>query len=633
MLLVNIGKQRLNQRPMFRHHSLLRSAALVVFAALPASSRADDEEIIKLPPFVTTAARVANDSPVGTFPMPVSGLRFEPTVDVQARNFAEGQADISVRGGIFENTGFSLGGGALFDPQTGHYAAELPVAPAMVQPVRVLTGADAAFSGLNSSVATLAYDWAPIQTRGEVTAALGEHSTRSGSLYQGYRAPTYAGAATLGADVAISHSESDGAIPGGDHKFTRFAGRVQRQQGDAQTDLFAGYQTKFFGWPNLYTPFNWLETEDLATTLVSVNHRVGDVAGEYWQTSALWRRNTDDYEADRTRPGLYNPYRHETRLTSFAGEGRRMLAGDWAVHGRAEAAADTIESTSLTAGRFNSRTYLKVGAELERAFHLTNGAELQFQGGAAWADDNRGGGALSPIAELAWQHAVGGRSTRLYAQVADDSQVSSYTALNSAAGSGLFRGNPDLGRARSTNWELGVRHGSERLEVQAAFFVRQDRDLTDWTYRQGVMARTANAVDIDTLGFETVSTYRWAHGRATLGYTWLRKHEDYGGVAVDASFYALNFPRHRVTAAIVWQPVKQVELRLDNEYREQEPDLLRRGSARAVISSLGVHWLVPQVRGLELSVQVENMWDCAFEEVPAVPASPRQYSTALAYRW
>ena len=606
---------------------------LVALAVLPALARAADDEIVHLPPFVTSTSRVANDSPVGTFPMPVSGLRFEPAVDVQARNFAEGQADISVRGGIFENTGFSLGAGALFDPQTGHYAAELPVAPAMLSPVRVLTGIDAALAGLNASVATLAYDWAPIQTRGELSASFGEHATWGGSLYQAYTTTAVAGGATIGADVAVASSASAGAIPGGDHQFTRIAGRIQRQKGEAQTDLFAGYQTKFFGWPNLYTPFNWRETEDLATTLVSLNHRVGDVAKEFWQASALWRRNIDDYEADRTQPGRFNPYQHETQITSLAFEGRQALAGDWSVQGRAEAAADTITSTSLTAGRFNSRTYLKLGATLERALQLADGAALQFQGGAAWADDNRGGGKLSPLAELAWQRISGGTTTRFYAQVSGDSQVASYTALNSSAGSGLFRGNPDLGRARSTNWELGVRRGDERFQVQAAAFFRQDRDLTDWTYRNGVTARTANAVDIDTLGCETVATYRWTHGRATVGYTWLQKNQDYGSALVDASFYALNFPRHRVTAALVWQPIKQIELRFDNEYREQEPNLLRRGSSRAVISSAGVYWFVPQVRGLELSVQVENAWDCAFQEVPAVPASPRQYSAALAYRW
>jgi outer membrane receptor protein involved in Fe transport len=169
--------------------------------------------------------------------------------------------------------------------------------------------------------------------------------------------------------------------------------------------------------------------------------------------------------------------------------------------------------------------------------------------------------------------------------------------------------------------------------VQSAFFFRRDNDLTDWTFRNGVTARTANSVDIDTSGFEAVATYRWQQGRAVLGYTWLDKNEDYGTSLVDASFYALNYARHRVTAALVWQPVKEIELRLDNELRDQQPNLLRRSSNRAMISSASVRWYVPQVRGLEVSVQVDNLWSCSFEEVPAVPASPRQYSAGLAYRW
>src|SRR4051812_36487391 len=80
-----------------------------------------------LPTLSISTDRVANDTPVATFAMPVSALQFEPRVDVQARNFAEAQADVSIRGGIFENTGFKLGALALFDPQTGHYFSELPV--------------------------------------------------------------------------------------------------------------------------------------------------------------------------------------------------------------------------------------------------------------------------------------------------------------------------------------------------------------------------------------------------------------------------------------------------------------------------------------------------------------------------
>ena len=67
---------------------------------------------------------------------------YEPLVDVQGRNLAEAQADISIRGGIFENTGFNLGAVTISDPQTGHYLAEIPLAPAMLGAPAVVTGAD-----------------------------------------------------------------------------------------------------------------------------------------------------------------------------------------------------------------------------------------------------------------------------------------------------------------------------------------------------------------------------------------------------------------------------------------------------------------------------------------------------------
>jgi len=614
---------------------LLRSSVVILFLVtwFRGLAEAGPEETVNLPAFVLTAPRVANEGPAGTFPMPVSGLRYEPQVDVQARNLAEGQADIAVRGGIFENTGFRLGNGNVFDPQTGHYAAELPVAPAMLTGVRVLTGADAALAGLNAAVGTLEYDWRPIQNRGEASAAAGPDGTWRGSLYTAATLPGAVADGTLAADFEVARSESNGPIPGGDHEFSRVAGRMQWLRGAAQTDVFAGYQSKFFGWPNLYTPFGWQETDYLKTTLVALNHREGWATGDFWQVSTAWRHNVDDYEADRTRPGVFNPYQTQTWLADAAIEARQTLGTAGSLHLRAEVAGDEVESTSLTFGRFRSRTYLKSGLALERASPLPAGGALTMQGGAVWASDNRGGGALSPVAEMAWLPDGDRRPTRFYWQVAGSSQVPGYTALNSNPTAGLFRGNPDLPRERSTNWEVGAATGSAGFEIQGAFFLRQERGLTDWTFRKGVTARSANPVDIDTVGFESVATYQWAHGRIVGGYTWLHKREDYRGAIVDASFYALNFPRQRVTLAVVWRLTRELEVRVDNEYREQEPNFLRQGSSHAFLSSAAVCWFVPGVKGLEVSVQMDNIWNSAFEEVPAVPAAPRQYSVGMSYRW
>jgi vitamin B12 transporter len=243
--------------------------ALAATARLPAG----DDITYELPKLVTYSTQVANQTPVATFAMPVSGLRFEPRVDVQARNLAEGQADIAIRGGVFENTGFKLGAAALYDPQTGHYFAEIPVAPAMLLSPQVLTGADNAASGFNAGVGAVAYGWRPIAQRGEAAVAFGDHATNRQSLYQGLVLPGGRGGQALAADFELSRSESDGSVPFGDHDFRRASGRLQLQGAQSQTDFFAGVQQKFFGWPNLYTPFGFNETEDLRTILYAFNHR------------------------------------------------------------------------------------------------------------------------------------------------------------------------------------------------------------------------------------------------------------------------------------------------------------------------------------------------------------------------
>ena len=87
---------------------------------------AESEEISEI---TVSAERVANLQPAGTFAAPVTSLRFDPLAEIQSRGIAEGQSDVTVRGGVFENTGFKVGAVTVTDPQTGHYVAELAIDP------------------------------------------------------------------------------------------------------------------------------------------------------------------------------------------------------------------------------------------------------------------------------------------------------------------------------------------------------------------------------------------------------------------------------------------------------------------------------------------------------------------------
>lgn len=604
------------------------NAGFLVLALFARAVRAD-EPAYELPKIAAYSEQVANQTPGATFAMPVSGLRFEPRVDVQARNLAEGQADVAIRGGVFENTGFKLGAVSLHDPQTGHYFAEIPVAPAMLLSPRVLTGADNAATGFNAGVGTVAYGWRTIEQRGEAAVAFGDYATNRQSLYQGLVLPGELGGQTFAADVELSRSESDGTVPFGDHDFRRASGRLQLQGAQSQTDLFAGVQKKFFGWPNLYTPFGFNETEDLRTTLYAFNHRAWTSPENYWQLGAYYRRNYDDYEFNRAVPGASNPFIHTTHVRALALDGRQVF-GDYAVTYGAQAMRDSLQSTALTFGNFRTRDYYKVSIVPGREF-ATGQGRLRLRAGASYDDTNRDDSALSPILEAALTRPDG---SRLYAQYSETTQVATYTALNSNPAAGLFRGNPNLGRATSRNLEAGVSFSPAGWKVEAAVFHRRDDELTDWTFTRGVTARTANAVDIGTLGVEIVATRRTPRYDLVLGYTFLDKDADYGAATIDASFYALNFATHRLTAAVTARLGRGFEVRVDNEFRVQEKNLLRTtGGDHAFLSSLGFYYLPPGVRGLEFSALVDNVWDDDFQEVPQVPAGRRQFSVGAAYRW
>lgn len=606
----------------------------LVFSSLFAVAHGQSESVVKMAEVTVYSPRVANQDPSGTFAMPVSVLRFDPRADVQARNLAEGQADVSIRGGTFENTSFKLGALALYDPQTGHYYAEIPVAPFMLGMPEVLTGADNAVSGFNANVGTVSYSWRPVTTAGAFSIAQGEYSTNRQDVYQGY-SKTLANGAKLGVDGAFSHSESDGSLPFGDHRFFRYSGRFQLISNAGQTDLVAGYQSKFFGWPNMYTPFGYNETENLQTVLTTLNHKKVFGGGDYVQAGAFWRRNKDDYEFNRAVPGASNPFQHTTWVYGASVDGRNSVSGEaLAINYSASAMFDHLKSTSLTYGRFNNRNYYKASLVPETNWALDNSHSLKLKAGATWDDTNRDDNSVSPVAELSLLNRRGGSAfDRLYISYSEASQVASYTALNSAPNSGLFRGNANLGRTKSDNVEVGGSTSLGAWRAQAAVFFRRDNNLVDWTYRKGVTARTANPVDIDTTGFEIGLTRSWQLFDMTLGYTAMSKDAEYGSSLIDASFYALNYARHRMTAAFTARLGRGFELRMDNEVRVQQENYLRRSSNDAFISAVGLSYRPPQYTALVLSAQVDNIWNSDFEEVPGTPAGKRLLSFSATYTW
>lgn len=615
---------------------LLPDAAMkryfVLASACALASAHAQNASVTLPGMTVYSQKIANQTPVGSFAMPVSALRFEPEVDIQGRNLAEGQADVTLRGGIFENSGFRVGAVTLLDPQTGHYFAEVPIAPAMLNSPEIFTGAANALVAANANVGTISYGWRPVRSGGFASAAAGQYGSNREEIYEGAAGVAQLAGQQVSVDIGLARSESNGSISFGDHEFSRLNARVQLSSANSQTDFFAGYQEKFFGWPNLYTPFNSNESENLQTTLFALNHRTDLGNGDFVEFGAYHRRNKDDYAFNRFAPlGPVHPFQHTTWADGAAVGVRRTFEGlTWNVRG--EFQRDDLKSTSLLFGTYHSRTMGKLLLVPEISWTLRSGGRATVKAGASVEDSDRTGSAVSPVFEMACEH-PNSPVRRAYFSYAKTTQLPNYTALNSSPAAGLFRGNPNLGRETSQNIELGVSGSFAGWDGHAAVFFRRDDSLVDWTFRRGVTARAANPVDIDTSGFEAVARHSWTACDLVLGYTCLTKDADYRGAVVDASFYALNYARHRFTAAVVTRIGRNWEVRLDNVARVQADNLLRQvGGDETLTTTLGVIYRVPGER-LELSLQADNLWNSNFQEVPGVPAARRLVSGGIAYSW
>ena len=91
---------------LMKVYSVALVLSLPVLTAYSAELVADDDvgEADEITEITVSARRVANTRPAGTYASPATLLRFDPSTQLQSRGLAEGQSDVTVRGGVFENT-------------------------------------------------------------------------------------------------------------------------------------------------------------------------------------------------------------------------------------------------------------------------------------------------------------------------------------------------------------------------------------------------------------------------------------------------------------------------------------------------------------------------------------------------
>ncbi|MDO9153018.1 MAG: TonB-dependent receptor plug domain-containing protein, partial [Paludibacter sp.] len=170
-------------------------------------------------------------------------------IDIRNRGVNGTQADISMRGGSFDQVLVLLNGVNITDPQTGHYNLDIPVDLADVVRVEVLQGSSARFYGPNAFSGAI-----NIVTEKKTKRELTVHYTEGSFNTYTQSATGAIGNEKMQSFASISHKSSDGYRENTDFKiYNAFSQSVLRTANFGKFDLQSAYQQKSYGANGFYS--------------------------------------------------------------------------------------------------------------------------------------------------------------------------------------------------------------------------------------------------------------------------------------------------------------------------------------------------------------------------------------------
>ena len=221
-------------------------------------------------------------------------LKSVPGFDVRSRGGNGVQADISIRGGSFDQVLLLLNGVNVTDPQTGHHNTNIPMNLNDVDRIEILEGSGArthgpgAFSGaINIVTGEKKQSGINLQTDAGQYAFLAQSASANLSREK------------LSIHASASHSQSDGYMQATDFNIDNFFLHSKYKAGKTGSfGLQAAWQDKAYGANSFYSPAFRNQFEHTRAGLLTADWNKSFDKTEL-QIYAYWRRHYDRYELIR----------------------------------------------------------------------------------------------------------------------------------------------------------------------------------------------------------------------------------------------------------------------------------------------------------------------------------------------
>ncbi len=480
-------------------------------------------------------------------------------VDIRNRGIGGTQADISIRGGSFDQVLVLLNGVNISDPQTGHYNLDIPIELSDVQRVEVLRGSAARVYGVNAFSGAINI----------ITSQTEENSISLKTTAGSFNTFTENVSANLSINdginvfASLNHKSSDGYIENTDFDiknmfFQLYNGNNARNNFNIQL----AYQQKNYGANGFYSLAYPNQFDHTQTFYGALNWNL-QINNKWTLSAQLYgREHYDRFELFRDKenaPAWYSDHNyHITRVVaakikaSFSdnfgiltfGIDPRLESIQSTVLGKA--IADSILNPydkqikfAYSDQRFLPMAFVDYKLDLG-SFHLSAGASLTYS--------EQFGNSPSYGGDIAYQI---NESLRIF--------TSGNTALRFPTFTDLYyksttqKANPNLKPEKSNTIELGIQYSQASLTTQASVFYRSGKDIIDWVktpHPDSLVWYSRNLTEVNALGAELSAKYVFKQSfveNISLDYSFLNL--DKSADSFDSK-YALDYLKHKLTFAV-----------------------------------------------------------------------------------
>lgn len=411
---------------------------------------------------IITREQIAN-TPAQSIP---ELLQYVAGVDIRQRGVHGVQADVSIRGGTFDQVLILINGIKMADPQTGHHAMNIPISISNIEHIEVLKGPAARIYGQNAFAGAInIVTKAPEERFTEIQLSAGENNLGGVDIAVSLPQRKYK------QFLAFSRNFSEGYRYNTDYDISNYFYQADWDLAPNQNlDILASFTERRFGANRFYGNNSDAfanQYEEVQTGLVGIGYRL--IKGNFaFRPRLSWRHNQDEYVFDRSNPSIY-------RNLHISDVFNLELHGDYYSTLGITGIGAELSRVDLRSNNLGERERTIATLFAEHRFEFWN-KKIDLTPGIAFNHYSDFGSYFYPGLELGLQLAPG---AKFYANTGYTWRIPTFTDLYYEDRANI--GNPDLQPEAALSYEAGVKYSQSWWSAQLSLFQRDGRDLIDWT--------------------------------------------------------------------------------------------------------------------------------------------------------